>query len=105
MNASSHGPAGGGTRRPLGIPSASRTSISSAAKSSATGTSPGSRTRRNQGCQPIVAGIGSAASSVIATSSPSSSSANRCVTEPWNGHLPSRSIAIVAASTTRHGRS
>ena len=39
-------------------------------KASATGSAPSARTRRNHGCQPITAGIGSSASSVSVTSRP-----------------------------------
>ena len=105
VKASSQGPGGVSTRSPVGIPSASRTSISSAPKVRASGGSPSASTRRNHGCQPSTAGIGSSASSVIETSRPSASRTNRWVTRPRNGQRSSSSMAIVTGFTTRHGRS
>ena len=82
------------TRHPMGLrsagapprsadSSASRTYIRAASNSSTTGDPP--TTRRNHGCQPSQAGIGSSASRVRVASSEPTPSSTDCVTRPANG--------------------
>ena len=90
--------------RPVAIPSPSRSYIAPGSNPSSSGPAPSIR-RRNHGCQPIHAGIGSSAASSSSTLRRSGSTANRWVTVPANGHgCPNRTL-IVSAETTSQGRS
>ena len=99
MNASSHGCGPGRTTAPVGSMSGRRTYIQAASNASSSATP--STSRRNHGCQPTHAGIGSSASTVRVASSPSAARRIACVTRPRNGQPGPRSISRVAASVVR----